>query len=129
MCLSIINNKIKFRKEHGHLVGWKAFSYSFPGHHLKALYFGGDKRYPIGKWVNEKDYREACSEETIALYREVGRYKTGFHIMSRQDDAISWGGTIRKVHFRKVAAKGYQGGASVFVAKEMRILSRKEEKR
>jgi len=121
MCLDKLQNfKIKSN------IGYKEFSQKDDGH-LDFENFGNKKRIPIGKWINEKDYRtrEDRFIKKVFAGKGDGQYELGFHFFLRQDTY----GNRRKIKFRGILAKGYQYGERVIVAKEIYIFPIKTKKR
>jgi len=112
-------------------IGFKIFNDE--NHYLSSYIRGSMKRLPVGKWLNEKDYRDKTDFNMKYLRTEdkYENYKFGWHIYYYKSDEnyfSSWC-VKRKVKFRKIVAKGYQDGKRIVVAKEIYIIPLKKMKK
>jgi len=121
MCLHRLKKDIKIRKEKGFNVGFKRFRKDSKGN-LYSCFRGKRKRYQVGKWLNQKDFREHPEMDYIGCDSASDfYYKTGFHIYTGK----SFVG-FRKVYFRKVVARGLEVNDEIIVAEEMYIVPFKD---
>ena len=95
--------------------------------HSSVLY---GKKLPVGKWINEKDFRieDDCGLpiKKLLTRHEVGNfYKTGFHVYYKY--GVSNPRYRRLVKFRKIITTGIQDQREVIVAKEIFIIPKKDE--
>lgn len=98
--------------------------------------FSVGRERPVGKWLNEKSYREIlCVDyDTIRVSHEISRYPCGWHILHFKTDALRLlkkkdrGGhwVIVEVEVRKPVATGYQ--KHFFSEKPMKITVAKDIK-
>lgn len=117
MCLATLNPKLTPCR-----VGYKVFrkpSWRFKELNPDAL-FGqcqGQKKRPIGKWLDEKAYRPSLLRVRTHLYIRrdairIAHYPTGWHVFHTRAGAKAWGvrkdEVIRKVLVRGSVAVGYQ---------------------
>ena len=84
MCLDFVDEKMKACK-----VGWKIIRQKNDG----FLYseFVVTKPLEIGKWLDEKDYRDGDEDEDYIEIEDVWskEYPRGWHIYNRKKDALS----------------------------------------
>ena len=114
--------------------GYKIFDIS--KNKLLPMLFGNNKRIVVGKWLNEKDYREF--PETEGLYytlSKYGTYGTGFHVMHIKRKANSMAknrmaSVVREVLVEEPVAVGFQHlYGTTTVAKRIKILPMKRNKK
>lgn len=130
MCLDkIITHRVKSTG-----FGYKVFSVN--NRVIRSRDINNLSSLPIGKWINEKDYRPLGSLQFKHLathtYKEFlfwsykQKYKCGFHILMRRVDAVIWSGnkeeSIYEVEYRKAHTLGIQDDYHIIVASEIRIL-------
>uniref|UniRef100_A0A6M3JX56 Uncharacterized protein n=1 Tax=viral metagenome TaxID=1070528 RepID=A0A6M3JX56_9ZZZZ len=106
--------------------GWKVLHKSNDG--LTSAHFIYVPIYPTNKWLDEKDFRSTCCQDSD--YVESNTYKCGWHIFLIEEDAHKWrmekcGAGKKKVVsmvvFRDVITYGSQLNFPIVVAKEMLI--------
>lgn len=119
MCIGL-SDAVK-KKYRGRTHGWKVFPRE--GGELYGEYCGIFEPRPIEKWIKSDDFGES---NTISYFPS---YPAGWHIYLRRADArnnCTFDCVVRKVHFRKPVAYGYQGNPNspVVVAKEILIEKR-----
>lgn len=132
MCLDIITTPKKLKSDGKAYKVFKKtvrgnlyFQYSFTGKHVPL---------PIGKWINEKDYRNCDNKarEKIGAGRIIAKspryfYPKGFHAFLNKEKAKDYvseylnKGVLIPIKFRKACAKGRQRNINVIVAKEIFI--------
>ena len=137
MCLRkvIINYK---RPQYKVRTGWKVFRATtrWKGQTstkiLKGALFGGDRPLPIGKWINEKDFRVMLDNSLTTCGGQ--EYHAGFHCFAKKDDAdyvnqnydFSEFQQARKVRAKGITARGTQENDGTqnpcFVARWIKIL-------
>lgn len=123
MCLDRISKKrFKIKKENGKYVGWKIFDHDC-SYHLHFRHQGNMRRVPVGKWLDEEDYREYPEKSRIFISGNA-YYNTGFHIYL---DQPTWeSSSIRKVYFKNIIVNGMEGTkCRVLVAKNIFVVPKK----
>ena len=120
MCLSYLGDYRHINLDKG--VGWKFFKINEKGK-LKTPYLLFE--FPINRWVKDK----AVKKIKFGLRRDQ-TYPAGFHIYLTKKDADDMsfcrGTIVKKVKYRNVVAKGYQGKHKVIVAREMLVIPNKK---
>lgn len=131
MCLDSICKEIpKFKKEHGHFVGWKIYQGYSTCYSNRLIPQWQGIYQPIGTWIHEKDYRNTkeLKQEKIYVTEKqknsyLNSYLKGFHIyLKPTKDCFRCDFVVRKVYFDKVVAFGKQKSDFVVVAKKIKIL-------
>jgi hypothetical protein len=119
-------------------MGYKTFFADRKSGCIQSLFHTTGKTIPVGKWVNEKDYR-CCADEELIHFGHCGydMYQTGWHIWATLRAARSRKmfdfEEIHKVKYRRVVQTGveYHGNVDnpgpyyhLVVAKEMFVFPR-----
>ena len=109
--------------------GWKVFTLGIDRSELLGYSFGRyrSKIRPIGKWINEKDFRISDRDTLFSNFGDI-EYPLGWHIFDDKRGAEEWMGgsssgamTIKKVRYYGVVAVGEQNGYRVIVARYIKI--------
>jgi len=110
MCLDTVYKEIKVKEG----IGWKEFGYIDNGW-AESLFQGGCLR--VGKWIRDKN-------TTPIRVKNDSDYPAGFHLY--KENSGEW--HRRCVQFRDVGATGQQFNEDIIVAREIRVMTKKESK-
>ena len=139
MCLNSLSSNC--HKPNAYGVGWKVFLRT-----KKRLIpeFGSNVRpYDIGSWYTSYAFSPEDKRDVYCPSQgnpNLKSYWRGFHVFLRYADARAWGAwaskhksEIRRVEWRSELARGiqldYSGSRPVVVAKEIRIIPKRQEAR
>ena len=122
MCLDIVRIPRKLKADG---TGYKIFNKTRGGKIYFSYNVGKKVPLPIGKWINEKDYRTRWNRDKERIITpSCVPYPMGFHVYRNKKLStmfIYCNRAVISVKFRKACAKGLQGGRNVIVAKEIFI--------
>ena len=116
MCLDIVTKRIKRTPKTAvqEVKGYKIFH--IKGGRLRGYLLNVSRYYPLREWVEAN--KGQIAEGDI-------RYAKGFHFCPTLEDARRYkgdfNGIIVEIRARGVSTEGYQNGAKVLVAREIRI--------
>jgi hypothetical protein len=128
-----IARNIERHPRHKYLkIGYKIFTTDGMEFYLPYMHYNNELKQK--RWLNEKEFRLNPEEKTIKA-TNLTRYRTGFHLFLRQNDAKDFAKTwwyaikrfrqngvfICRVYFDKVTRYGRQESYSVIVAKKIYI--------
>ena len=139
MCLSTVDTKTRHVSK-GYKVVWKTQFNSGPVCYRSE--HQGLRPIPVGKWVDEADYRTDALQNQItyiSVREGTVDYPTGFHVFTSKKSAMLWRGTSKyshispviKVEVRYCVASGTQTiiqlsdctkQLSVVVAKQIKVI-------
>ena len=110
-------------------VGYKVMQEDSEGN-LRGEFYDAVKPYPLGTWIEAKQYQGVKRQRLIKNDFYHVSYPTGFHVLHRRNEAARGVGlshSLRvvcvKVAVRKPVATGYQlYDVKVTVAKQIKIL-------
>lgn len=130
MCLNRRNRSVTLPI--GQNWAWKVF-YSCNQYGARSEYMTVNPLIPLGKWVNERDYR-GCDEtiETLPCDSQDWCYQKGFHCFLDVDEARAETDSnciMKKVFFRNPVATGTQWNCRMVVAKEIYICKRQDQEK
>jgi len=120
MCLYDVDNSIKDKK----------YGYKIIKKNGKAMFLES-KKLPIGKWLNEYNYRQDYYKKEKYLFLESNEfskysnrlaYSMGWHVFYTQREAISYNKCVLgsraieivKVRIKDIVAKGHQSASRSF---------------
>lgn len=121
MCLKKLEDfNVRLSKD-GVGTGYKVFNRK--GGRLCGEYARPGKERRVGVWLKEKNFRPQRID--TGLDRDGVKYKCGWHIFLKRNDALDWsvlGQHIRKIKFKGIVAMGRtENNRAVIVAKEIFI--------
>ncbi|OGM10644.1 hypothetical protein A2Z67_00110 [Candidatus Woesebacteria bacterium RBG_13_36_22] len=125
MCLEKVTHKNLNLEGYGYKVFRRPY---VPGGGLEFLYQGNHKNLPVGKWVNEKKFRNPSlyGIYTHSIQALDGtRYPKGWHIFASKQGAkryMNGGRIVKKVEYRKGQTVGYEERFKVIVARFIKII-------
>jgi hypothetical protein len=102
MCLRCLNKQKRITE------GWKVFEEK--NNLLFSPIRGRGNYLPVGKWLDEKNYRFNPLIQTLRTDTEES-YQTGWHVFVKKEDAEAWKSVfqiVRKVKVFMVVATGVQ---------------------
>jgi hypothetical protein len=89
--------------------GWKVFRVLDDG--LYGTICCTEKAFPVGKWLNEEDYRPFHDLAALTTSGPGEAYPVGWHVFVDRKDAEAWSGAgtaIKKVKLLMVTTTGRQ---------------------